>query len=331
MEHSIKLMLETPCDEIWDKMPDNKNGRYFHMCNKNLIDFTVLSDDEIYRLVQNNSNICGRIKKSQINRPINRPLPLYKKVFKFYSRMTALIFGLFSFRPSIAQSNINQTVIEYKQNDTKSPNAFKASLRGKVTNKEGIGIKGVNIYMNKKLMCSTDKLGAFSFEINTDSSIYYTLYFSAANYMIHRVGYKPNLQNEEINVKLNTVDYVFNIKDDFMGIVVFKKLHNWSYKNRSLNKNLTNSKKLRTILEEVSSLALSEDLISMELIGYYSNDHQKQKRENQLREIINYLVNEKNVKRNVFILELKKNKKQIHNIEIKETEDAYQVFNHDKL
>lgn len=58
-----RLKIETPCHEDWTKMSPNKEGRHCGVCDKTVVDFTVMSQGEITNYLSNNykAQICGRI------------------------------------------------------------------------------------------------------------------------------------------------------------------------------------------------------------------------------------------------------------------------------
>lgn len=65
-----KLKIEKPCNENWDKMSKNNQGRHCQLCDKTVVDFTKMSSEEIkeYLLKRGNERICGRIIKEPIKR-----------------------------------------------------------------------------------------------------------------------------------------------------------------------------------------------------------------------------------------------------------------------
>ena len=79
-----RLKIETPCHEDWTKMSPNKDGRHCGLCDKTVIDFTVMSQEEItnYLTHNNKAQICGRIlvprkKETAIQIKLNQ---LYKNI-----------------------------------------------------------------------------------------------------------------------------------------------------------------------------------------------------------------------------------------------------------
>ena len=79
-----RLKIETPCHEDWTKMSPNREGRHCGLCDKTVVDFTVMSQEEITKYLINNgkAQICGRIlvprkKEPAIQIKLNR---LYKNI-----------------------------------------------------------------------------------------------------------------------------------------------------------------------------------------------------------------------------------------------------------
>ncbi len=68
MERKFKITIPEPCHESWDKMTPNENGRFCMSCSKTVIDFSIMSSDEIQHFfIQNqNKKICGRFKNEQL-------------------------------------------------------------------------------------------------------------------------------------------------------------------------------------------------------------------------------------------------------------------------
>ncbi len=62
------LKIPEPCHEDWNKMTPKDKGRHCKACDKIVIDFTKMSNDEIVQTIKESSkNVCGHIKKSQLN------------------------------------------------------------------------------------------------------------------------------------------------------------------------------------------------------------------------------------------------------------------------
>ena len=72
------ISVPNPCNENWNSMSADKNGRFCTSCNKTVIDFTKMKNTEIQKYFVENSNnesICGYYKFNQVI--INLPLFFY--------------------------------------------------------------------------------------------------------------------------------------------------------------------------------------------------------------------------------------------------------------
>ena len=67
MERKYKITIPEPCREDWNKMTPNKEGRFCGSCSKNVVDFTNMIPEEIQMYFLQNTNVCGRFKKSQLD------------------------------------------------------------------------------------------------------------------------------------------------------------------------------------------------------------------------------------------------------------------------
>ncbi|CAD0000768.1 hypothetical protein [Flavobacterium chungangense] len=64
-----KISIPKPCNENWNSMSPDKNGRFCSSCNKTVIDFTKMNNPEIQKYFTENSGeerICGHFKLNQI-------------------------------------------------------------------------------------------------------------------------------------------------------------------------------------------------------------------------------------------------------------------------
>lgn len=85
----LQLTVPNPCNENWDNMTPDDNGRHCSKCAKKVIDFTTMTTEQIQEIFtqKNTGGICGRFNKVQlIQTQIELPqnilqihLPLYKR------------------------------------------------------------------------------------------------------------------------------------------------------------------------------------------------------------------------------------------------------------
>jgi hypothetical protein len=60
--------VPNPCNESWDGMKPDGNGRYCNACQKTVIDFTTKTEQEIIEYLQANvgKKMCGTFKTAQL-------------------------------------------------------------------------------------------------------------------------------------------------------------------------------------------------------------------------------------------------------------------------
>ena len=79
---SITIHLPDPCNENWDEMKPNGCGRFCAHCEKTVIDFTQMSDEEVVKIMMNATKTpCGRFDETQLNRPLLIPQKKSAKPF----------------------------------------------------------------------------------------------------------------------------------------------------------------------------------------------------------------------------------------------------------
>lgn len=71
MSEVIRISIPAPCHEDWNKMTPKDNGRFCSVCCKTVVDFTMMSDEEVFNYWSSaKEKPCGRFKEDQLNRPI---------------------------------------------------------------------------------------------------------------------------------------------------------------------------------------------------------------------------------------------------------------------
>jgi hypothetical protein len=97
MKKHIQLNIPRSCHESWDQMtpvdkarPDDQvgRGRFCGLCQKQVVDFTNMSDEQLALFFRKPSNgsVCGRFMQDQLDRTIDIPkkrIPWVKYFFQF--------------------------------------------------------------------------------------------------------------------------------------------------------------------------------------------------------------------------------------------------------
>lgn len=84
----LPISIPVPCHENWDNMQPRNDGRHCSACAKTVVDFTVMSDEEVlHYLDTQKGRVCGRFSAVQLNRKTivlaediyKIPMPLWKR------------------------------------------------------------------------------------------------------------------------------------------------------------------------------------------------------------------------------------------------------------
>jgi hypothetical protein len=86
----ISIRIENPCQQDWHSMPISSSGRHCQKCSKHIIDFSLLADAELHKILKDGNTHCGRFENSQLNRSL-RPYPEASGLTKAWS----LLAGVF--------------------------------------------------------------------------------------------------------------------------------------------------------------------------------------------------------------------------------------------
>jgi hypothetical protein len=71
MPKSLRLNIAEPCHENWQHMTPQEQGRFCGSCQKTVVDFTMLSDQEVLNyFLKTNHNVCGRFANDQLNKDL---------------------------------------------------------------------------------------------------------------------------------------------------------------------------------------------------------------------------------------------------------------------
>lgn len=204
MRNNIQLSIPEPCHENWANMTPTEKGKFCGACQKQVIDFTTLSDAELanFFIKHKNTGVCGRMHTHQVNKPL--PVPAPKKKILSY----VLGIGL----PALLLSCNNELqgkvlvgevdmITAPVPDTTASANITPPKSRkitGKVTDADGKGIPQVVVTIrNTDYSVITDEKGEYSFD-----------YAGTNNKPVIEIsqwGYRPVSKKINIKAKNNAI------------------------------------------------------------------------------------------------------------------------------
>lgn len=170
MSKQIHVSIPEPCHEDWSKMPRTEHGVFCSACSKNVIDFSVKTENEIYEILTTSTGkMCGRFTKMQLQQPI-RKSQLNNGFFN-WRVIVAAITGFFSFNKVSAQMPVQAANIVAQNNDVSitSKKGGTICIQGKVVDEEtNLPIAFAELQLGlSPVVVNADENGGFSFEVSS--------------------------------------------------------------------------------------------------------------------------------------------------------------------
>lgn len=209
MSKSISLSIPIPCHEKWNTFTPTSKGGFCSSCQKEVIDFTSWSEDELKTYFKKGQeNTCGKFMPAQLT-TYSRRSDNNKSIHWLPMSALSLLLFLSSREAKAQEVKVPQhkTIMLGKviNEQSKSDTAVK-KITGIVYNETGITpLAGVNIMLKgTEIGTSTDNEGKFSLTID-DPSHNDTLQFSLIGYhLIERSIFSQNnftiLMNPEFDI-----------------------------------------------------------------------------------------------------------------------------------
>jgi hypothetical protein len=96
MARKMGLYIPKPCHEDWSQMTLFESGKFCGQCQKQVYDFSALSDAELIRFFKKRSApVCGRLHQYQLQRVMvkNKKQPSWASLF-FRMTLPAFLLSL---------------------------------------------------------------------------------------------------------------------------------------------------------------------------------------------------------------------------------------------
>ena len=94
----MQIRVSSPCSQKWDDMRSGDGAAFCQACQKEVIDFTGMSDEQLRRFWDRQSQqVCGRFREGQLNRNLHQPMPRRGSgVWRFAWTFSAMCWGVVS-------------------------------------------------------------------------------------------------------------------------------------------------------------------------------------------------------------------------------------------
>ncbi|MCX6319896.1 MAG: carboxypeptidase-like regulatory domain-containing protein [Bacteroidetes bacterium] len=178
MSKQLQLTVGEPCHENWEAMTPVEKGRFCAQCQKEVIDFSSMTDRQLSEFFKKPStgSLCGRFLNEQLDRPIDIPrkrIPWIRYFFQF-----TLPAFLLSLKPAAAKAQgmvyVKDLDCGKKAADTSqlpAPDTL-VPLRGIVKNEKGEPLAGASVFdKNHSRGAFTNDKGEFHLKLPRGSGL----------------------------------------------------------------------------------------------------------------------------------------------------------------
>jgi hypothetical protein len=165
---SLTVQLDEPCQENWNDMDATQQGRFCNNCQKQVIDFTGFTDQQLlHYFLANPFPVCGRLRQSQRGHTIVATAP---KINRSLSPVAATLLTLTAISMEAKAHNApHRVAIQLTQPANKSVSFTPADsllISGTVKDEHGAPLENAEIVFGEMKLLS-DKNGYFQFTLPT--------------------------------------------------------------------------------------------------------------------------------------------------------------------
>ncbi len=146
MKKQFALTVPTPCHENWNNFTPTQKGKFCGACQKEVIDFTTWTDDEIKQYFKHSKQTtCGRFKQHQLK---TYPVTQTNKSHSAWAAFVAFLMLLGHEKAGAQTTTVTPQEEVIKQNKTKLHKEIETpiTISGVVLDEaDSLGLPGVNI------------------------------------------------------------------------------------------------------------------------------------------------------------------------------------------
>lgn len=212
MPTKIQLDVSSPCHEDWNQMTDAEKGKFCNSCQKHVVDFTGMSDEQLMAFFRKptSGSVCGRFMSDQLQRDIIIPkkrIPWFKYLFQF--ALPAFVLSLKAKGQTSSSGIIGDTIITYNSQipttSKKLPDLLIKSrtINGRVVDANDNPVPYASITIGDRGMgIAADSNGYFRFDKSwlSGSSL---IQISSVGFESKMIAVNTILNDKELIVRMN--------------------------------------------------------------------------------------------------------------------------------
>ncbi|MFT3909481.1 MAG: carboxypeptidase-like regulatory domain-containing protein [Ferruginibacter sp.] len=203
MAKQIEIQIPHPCHEDWNKMTIEAQGRYCNACQKTVIDFSLMSDEQLVNFFKKKqSHVCGRFSDDQLNKALI--VPTKKIPWLTYFFQVSIPLFLLSLKATAQQTfqknNIEITSIQRDSVSACEETEVFRTIKGVVKDLQDnpVAFASITIPGTQRGM-ATDVAGNFSIRLSGNERF---IKVSCVGYDIEMVAVPENATDSTILIKL---------------------------------------------------------------------------------------------------------------------------------
>ncbi|HUP13817.1 MAG TPA: carboxypeptidase-like regulatory domain-containing protein [Niastella sp.] len=224
MPKALQLNIAEPCHENWQNMTLQQQGRFCGSCQKTVVDFTMMSDQEVLNyFLKTEHNVCGRFADDQLNKDliITRKKKRFTWMYVWNILMATFLVAKADAQVEPKPKAPVETIEREPQIMGKvayvPPTGKPVVIKGQVVDEtNSLPVVGASVrIMGAGGGCMADSTGKFSLKVENKASV--ILEFSA-------IGYETQtLQVDDLSQPVDVVlkQSVSNLKE--VSVIVYEK------------------------------------------------------------------------------------------------------------
>ena len=226
MPNAVRLSIPNACHENWHDMTPVEKGRFCMSCQKSVVDFSTMNDQEIVRYISGISGkVCGRMHPDQVDRIMvarkESRLPWLKYFFQFTLPAFLVSLKAQSQHPN-KKTAVEQVVMNFATDTLITPfepDTTRLAINGHVFDQNGNPVQGATVVI-KGTSRGTLTDGNGSFRIFTSENKKIPLVISCVGFMPLEIMAIPGTEN---NLLALTVQMDYLVMGDVIVTAVRKK------------------------------------------------------------------------------------------------------------
>ncbi|MCG2617307.1 carboxypeptidase-like regulatory domain-containing protein [Terrimonas sp. NA20] len=207
MAKKFQLNVPDPCQEDWKEMKTTGCGRFCDSCQKTVVDFTMMDDQQLALFFKKNTeNVCGRLRVDQLSKDLFVPA---KKIPWFRYVLKAIIPAVLFSNKGYTQGEVRKTIPETTQAPVDQAKnrvivgdtikIIQRTIKGRVSDGEGNAVVGATVMLRgTSIGTVTKEDGSFQLRVGEKDRL--------AQLDVSCVGYEARLFSCPVNdVEVNAM------------------------------------------------------------------------------------------------------------------------------